>query len=332
MVVFVQQPISGQSFAFSILERYFEQLRQQGGIPGMSAVVVYDGNIAWRQGFGYSDLDQFLPARDDTPYLIGDLTQTFASLMLMQCVERGTLRLDHPTAADGPVGNVLAHVNSPFGTDFRYDPLRFARLTPIVDGCASESARLRVARDVFEPLAMKDSVPGRDLQDKTSNARPSFTEAELQQYETTLARLAVPYQVDRRGRATRSELPAKRLDASIGLVSSAQDLGKYIAALRDDGLLLRQDTVETMWSNRTASGGTRPTGLGWFVQHYNGERLVWHFGYIPDAYSSLIVNIPSKKLTLVLLANSDGLSAPFDLPQGDVTRSVFALAFLRLFL
>jgi hypothetical protein len=87
-----------------------------------------------------------------------------------------------------------------------------------------------------------------------------------------------------------------------------------------------------MWSNVSTTGAVRPTGLGWFVQPYNGERLVWHFGYEPDAYSSLILKIPSKRLTLILLANSDGLSAPFDLSRGDVTSSLFALTFLRLFL
>jgi hypothetical protein len=68
------------------------------------------------------------------------------------------------------------------------------------------------------------------------------------------------------------------------------------------------------------------------VQTYNGQRLVWHFGLITDSYSSLILKVPEKKLTLILLANSDGLSAPFNLAQGDVTKSVFALSFLRLFL
>jgi hypothetical protein len=33
---------------------------------------------------------------------------------------------------------------------------------------------------------------------------------------------------------------------------------------------------------------------------------------------------------LILLANSDGLSAPFALENGDVTTSLFAKTFLRL--
>jgi CubicO group peptidase (beta-lactamase class C family) len=324
-------PAGAQSIAFSIFERYVEPLRQQAGIPGLSAVIVHQDDIAWRHGFGYSDLERSIAASDDTPYLIGDLTQTFAALMLLQCVERGTLDLDDPVpSAEGTIRQSLAHVSNASGTDFRYDPVRFARLTPAVDACGADSARLRVARDVFDRLAMHDSVPGRDLNDPSSLARPSFTATELERYSRALSRLAVPYKVDSRNRATRSELPPAKIDAAGGLVSSAYDLGLYDAALR--GELLRNDTVETMWSNRTIAGTTRPTGLGWFVQTYNGQRLVWHFGLITDSYSSLILKVPEKNLTLILLANSDGLSAPFNLAQGDVTRSVFALTFLRLFL
>jgi len=70
---------------------------------------------------------------------------------------------------------------------------------------------------------------------------------------------------------------------------------------------------------------------GVFVQRYGSDPVIWHFGLIPGAYSSLIVKLPARHLTLILLANSDGLTAPFDLAQGDVTRSLFAVLFLRLF-
>ena len=74
-----------------------------------------------------------------------------------------------------------------------------------------------------------------------------------------------------------------------------------------------------------------PTGLGWFVQNYNGQPVYWQFGLSQGAYSSLILKVPGKHLTLILLANSDGLSAPFALQEGDVNASLFARAFLRLF-
>ena len=73
-----------------------------------------------------------------------------------------------------------------------------------------------------------------------------------------------------------------------------------------------------------------PTGLGWFVQNYHGEPIVWQFGVTKGGHSSLIVKAPNRGLTYILLANSDGLCAPFNLEAGDVTSSLFATLFLRL--
>jgi hypothetical protein len=41
--------------------------------------------------------------------------------------------------------------------------------------------------------------------------------------------------------------------------------------------------------------------------------------------------VPAENVTLILLANSDGASAPFRLGAGNVLRSPFAVAFLNLF-
>src|SRR5262249_3475062 len=137
---------------------------------------------------------------------------------------------------------------------------------------------------------------------------------------------------DRNGKASRSDYAPRGLDAALGIVSTVRDLARYDIAL-DDGVLVRPEYLDVAWHNATsASGAALPTGLGWFVQTYNGERVVWHFGYAPNAYSSLILKVPGRSLTLILLANSDGLSAPFSLADGDVTASLFARTFLRLFL
>ena len=43
-----------------------------------------------------------------------------------------------------------------------------------------------------------------------------------------------------------------------------------------------------------------------------------------------MIKVPRRDLTLILLANSDGLS-PSSIAEGDVTVSLFAKLFLRLF-
>jgi hypothetical protein len=60
--------------------------------------------------------------------------------------------------------------------------------------------------------------------------------------------------------------------------------------------------------------------------------VIWQYGLVTNAYSGMIVKIPSRRVTMILLANSDGLAIPFQLEAGDVTRSPFASVLLRMLL
>jgi hypothetical protein len=96
-------------------------------------------------------------------------------------------------------------------------------------------------------------------------------------------------------------------------------------------VLFSADTLSIAWRNPVNSNGQfLPHGMGWFVQTYNGEPVVWQFGIDPDAASSLIITLPNRNATLILLANSDGLAKPASLSAGDVTVSPFARVFLGL--
>jgi hypothetical protein len=63
------------------------------------------------------------------------------------------------------------------------------------------------------------------------------------------------------------------------------------------------------------------------VQDYDGERVIWHNGNLPNRYSALYLKLPEAGLSLFLLANSDALSMPFKLALGDISNSAFACAF-----
>jgi CubicO group peptidase (beta-lactamase class C family) len=321
-------------------EAYLEPLRQQGGIPGLSAVILLDGEVAWERGFGFQNVEARIRATPDTPYVLADLSQTIAAVLLLQCVETRRLELDEPVRRYGlsfpepgvTMRHLLSHTSAGVpGSIFRYDPERFAQLTELVTACIPQPYRKSVSHRILEHLAMTDSVPGRDLQDPTAVPEGLYDPAHLERYRRVLERLAVPYKVDKRNRTTRNDLPAEGITAASGLVSTARDLARFDRAL--DSSLLLESTRDLAWTNAAASDFSNvPMGLGWFVQYYRGERIVWHFGLVPNAYSSLILKVPSRKLTVILLANSDGLSAPFQLSSGDVTRSVFASLFLRLFI
>jgi len=330
---------AAQGLSYSLFERYLESLREQASIPGLSAVIVQGRRVVWEAGLGKADVKKSIVPRADTPYLVGGLTQTFGAVVLGQCIERVALDISAPIrrwTADIPeasatIRHVVAHASAGApGTLFAFDPARYATLTSVADACSERPFRQTVAEDIFDRLGMGDSLPGRDLE-RMASSSPFFDDARLRRYEAVLQRLAVPYRVERSGKATRGDYPEDQVTTATGLVSTALDLARFdIAVDRDD--LVHGDLRAEAWANVTSNDGVPlPTGLGWFVQTYNGERLVWQFGQVRDTSSSLVLKAPGRDITLILLANSDGLSAPSALTEGDVTTSLFAKLFLRLF-
>jgi CubicO group peptidase (beta-lactamase class C family) len=344
-----QAPAFNRYEVLSVLEVYLESMRQQAGIPGMSAAIVRDGTILWERGFGFQDVARRVPATADTPYLIGEASGTLASVLLLQCVEQRRIDLDQPLrrygvtvpeTSDATLRQVLSHTSTegPGGT-FLYTPERFGQLTTVMEYCAPQPYRKSVSHRVLNRLAMIDSVPGTDLSDPDLELPEGlFSASELERYRRTLQRIALPYRVDSKGRSTPSTLPIVPMNAIGGLVTTVRDLARLEGAMVPvpeselrPGLLL-QDTLDVAWHPATnRSGLPAQMGLGWFVQSYRGQRVVWHFSNVPNAYSSLVLRVPAYDLTFILLANSDRLTAPYQLQQGDVTKSLFATLFLRLF-
>ena len=340
-VISAQQPsIFSPGGTLPVLDAYLEALRQQAGIPGMSAIVVSNGTVVWEKGYGFQNLATRERATQDTPYLVGDASSTLAALLLLQCVEIRRMGLDDPIARYGltspepeaTLRGLLSHA-PPAGArePFVYSPDRYAHLTALMEWCAPQPYRKSVSHRLLNRLAMRDSSPGTDLADPNLAMPEGLYDAdELQRYRAVLQRMAVPYKTTGRNKAERTEIGPVPMTANGGLVSTVRDLAKLDIAI-DTGLLLSPETLAAAWFPAAdRNGAASPMGMGWFVQTYRGERVVWHFGTVPNAYSSLILKLPQRGITFILLANSDGLSAPFQLPAGDVTRSLFASLFLRL--
>ena len=69
---------------------------------------------------------------------------------------------------------------------------------------------------------------------------------------------------------------------------------------------------------------------GNFKEAKTNTKIIWHYGHWPRSFSSLYIKIHEKKLTLEMLANSDGLSYGFNLGNGDFMTSPFVTAFLEI--
>jgi CubicO group peptidase (beta-lactamase class C family) len=335
---------------YQVFERYLEPLAQEIGMPGLSAVIVHNNRIAWSRGYGFADVDNRIPATEDTPYPVGGVTQALTGVLVGICVDRNLLQVDDGIRMIVPsfpqparIREVLHHASE---GSYRYDPAAFAALTPVVEKCLDKPFRVATASEILDRIIpnLQRSVPGFDfLQPNATAARALFDAGRVERYQRLTNELAIPYRISR-GRHTRSEYPPYGFDAAGGLIATARDLANFEASLDDqqngDNIPISFSTLDQMWKplifrdpvNANIITSVTPTGQGWFVQNASGVRLVWTFGHLPNAASALIVKMPDRRLTMILLSNSDGLAAGFNFDRGDVTTSPFVKVFLRLFI
>lgn len=320
-----------------------ERLRVQYHIPGISLAVVQGGEIVEARGFGYADLTRRTIATERTTYPVASLTKPIAATIIMQLVEEGRIDLDAPFARYDPdYASLCAQLQGPNiygisnyhcatrsitvrhhlthtaqgdpGTTFIYHSGVYGLLARVVARVTGTSFEQALDERIITPLQMNATAAGQ------GRASPEI-----------LAALAQPYRVDVQGKHYVAPFPVQNVDAAAGIVSNVLDMATFSTAL-DQNLLVSEESRKAMWTPaRSADGRVLPYGLGWFVQEVAGTPIVWHYGWWPDAFSALLVKVPEQDVTLVLLANSDGLSAPFDLGEGDVLRSPFAVAFLEHF-
>jgi CubicO group peptidase (beta-lactamase class C family) len=339
VLALVKAPVSANEPLVGLFRDYLESLRVQAGIPGLSAALIGRDEIIWEHAFGWADIGRAVETTTDTPFHVDGVTQLFTATMVLQCVEAGLFALDTPIGQFSPRSSdpeatfrqILTHtLGDPDDPVFSYSPDRFSLLPPAIRrGCAGNSFRETLANQL-ELLGMSESVPGPDVLRLVPPAEGIPTASQKERYQLTLARLATPYSVNSQKRASPSRYPATTLTGAGGLITTVQDYAKFDLALKRRWLLKAQTLALAWQAPVTRTGQRLPHGVGWFVQTYNGETIVWQFGVGDNASSSLVMSVPGRGLTLILLANSSGLVKPSALDDGDLRASPFGRLFLGL--
>jgi CubicO group peptidase (beta-lactamase class C family) len=338
-------PLAAQEADVRAFAAELDSLRQAHHIPGLAVAVVRDGRVVLALGYGWADVEARRPVTEHTPFNIASVTKTISGVTAMRLVERGVLDLDRPMAsfaewaefcAEAKEGGppiffadyscapelTLRHVmqmqaNGAPGERFYYNPISFSWASRPLMQVTGRTFSDLVADEVFATAGMTESA-------RKHRALPLRADLE--------AALALPYHLDSADALVRSEPPGPQGDgAAGGVISSAADLARFDIAL-DGGRLLADSSKAEMWRpGRSPSGAVLPYGIGWYVQEADGRRLVWHSGWWEKQYSAMYLKLPDERLTLILLANSEGLWWGNPLDAATVERSPFAAAFLRRF-
>jgi serine beta-lactamase-like protein LACTB, mitochondrial len=334
-------PLRAQSKSLSAekraqIEKAAARFLAANSVPGVSAAVVQDGKLVWSEGFGMADLENFVPATSFTLFRLGSISKPITATAILQLSERGKLDLDAevqrycpafpkkewPITSRELLGHlggirhynpdgkgdipddsakhfstmeeslqVFAHdplVAKP-GTRFQYSTYGYTVLGCVLEGAASEKYVDYVKENVFEPAGME--------------------ETQADDFFSVVPHRTRWYHKDKAGVVQNAGV----LDSSYkipggGLLSSADDMGRFEIAIMADKLLLPA-TREVMWTpEKAADGRENGYALGWGTQKKYGLALVEHTGGQQGTSTSIIL-APERRAGVVVLANMDGVNA-----------------------
>jgi CubicO group peptidase (beta-lactamase class C family) len=309
-----------------------DSLRVRLRVPGLAVAIARDGAVVWARGLGKADAATGRPASKSTPFHLASLTKPFASTVLMQLVEAGLVGLDDPVSTYGVqltsegvirVRHLLTHTSGGMpGLRYQYDGNRFSYLDQVITAATHRSFADLLVERILEPLGLRHTAPN-------PLAAWAFAFAGLDR-GSFMSEMAAGYELRSTGLIAQAH--PSYFGTAAGLVASAEDLAKFSLAI-DEGRFLRADTWAQVFTPATTPfGETLPYGLGWFIQPYKGVTLQWHYGYW-TTNSSLIIRVPERRLTFVVLANTPSLSAAYPGLGSDnnVLRSDVAKLFVAAF-
>lgn len=307
------------------------------GVTGFVAGVVRDGKLSFVHADGFADLESRTPMRRDNIFYLASLTKTFTAVMMAQYVQEKKISLDdylldYPFLSVGlsadrltdpnvRLKHVISHTSEGKpGDNFVYSGNRYNFVYGVFEKVSGNTNHYQAVAQEFrqrveEPLELTSTLAGYPTDAK----------------EPRIPRIATPYFQDSGHKTAAKDTGASggtTLYPAVGLLSSVDDLAKYMIAL-DENVLLSAESYAHLTTPFTLNDGRlSPYGLGWSTQKIGGHPVHWHYGF-GDSYSALLVRLPEKKTSFILLSNTGAVSAPFLLGYGNLLTSPFALAFLN---
>ena len=319
--------VTAPSMSIEDFRAHLEQLRIDGHIQAISAVIAKDQAIVWSGAFGGGSAAASIS--DTTVFHLASLTKPFAATVILQLVDEGKVSLDDPVSKYGIVlaspGTILvrhlmSHTSEGVpGSHYAYNGDRFSLLDSVIARAAGKPFAAAVQERIIAPLGLKHTAP--------TPQSAAFAESGLDK-APYLANVAPGYTWN--GNGFTPTAYETLFSSAAGLTASARDYAAFSMAMDRDAFLKPETKARAYTAVVSPSGETFPYGLGWFVTDYKGVRVIWHYGYW-TASSTLVIKVPSQGLTFVLLANTDGLSAPYPLGAGKLDASPWAREFLETF-
>jgi len=313
--------------------------------PGFSVAVVRGDSIVYLKGFGVADIASGRPVSPETPFYIASTTKALTALAVASLATEGQLDLDAPLSrylptlklksplspdsitlrsllamtsgiAGGPVDFRMSYTGEgdrtqmlkllethdalKTGNAFFYSNLPYQIVGLALEEKFDKSWKNIVKERVLDPLGMHNTSAGRV---------PSDT-----------GKIAMPHHATPDGfRRIHFGKDDTNLHAAGGHLSSAADLARLLLAELNNGNVAGREAIpaaairETQRLQATQDRKAGPIhrhawGLGWDLGTLQGQQILHRPGGFLG-YQAHVSFMPEQKIGVVILTNSDGISA-----------------------
>ena len=315
------------------VDEYLTSVSEQPKMASLSVAIVKNGEILFMKGYGWANVEAAYPATPKTRYQIASVTKPFTSMAVMLLVEERKISLDENAAKylkwlpkkyqDITVRQLLTHTSgvnrdlrqdnldtfseeefrrrlaaapesSKGGEKFEYSNTGYILLGMIVEAVSGSPYEKFLNKRIFKPLGMKNT---------------KYYESPIKDENRALG-----YQFEDEKLNSAPYFPGGF--AAGGLVSSAEDLAKFVLAF-ESRKLLGESSVEQIYAPAKLvdnekvdlemggmfKGEKTSYGFGWWLTVYRGHRLYTHGGGV-SGFQAIINRYTDDKTAIIVLSNS----------------------------
>ncbi len=314
--------------------------------PGGAVIVIQDGQILHKAGYGLADLEGGVPITPESIFHLGSTGKQFTGLAVMMLAEEGRLNYDDPIGqylpelarfGDGLTIRHLLHHTSGI-PDYHEDGelseelFDLAEMPTNEDALAllSEMGELRFtpgeeffySNTGYEMLAsLIERVSGQPfptfMQERVFDPlgmKDTFSQPNPDRLADP--KVAHSYIFDGDQIEAYDSDPLDYLVGSGSIYSTLEDMYLYDQALYTDELV-KQSTLAEAFKPMLLNDGTESNyGFGWELGTLSGERYVAHEGAWLG-FVSFYARFPDQRLSVIVLLNRD-----YDLPDEDLALEI----------
>lgn len=321
---------------FNEFDKKVSYLMKQYGVPGTSVLIIHNGEIVFKKGYGYANVKEKIPVNEKTVFRIASISKPVAALGIMKIVEEGKLKLDTPIEkylkrwhippskfnSDGvTVRRLLSHTS---GLNIEGYPLyepgkHLPSIEQSISGAAGKQWRVSLQ---YEPgITFYYSSGGYAVlqllvEEITGEKFESYMKKEVFDplglkntgYDSsvwTKTTFATGYTGTGKAIKERNFVDF----AGAGLMTTSEDLGKIVLFCMDEkngNSILKQETLNMMFTpSPNAKNMFGDYGLGFSIQGLsNEEKMISHSGDIVG-WNAQMAFMPKRNNAIIILTNSD---------------------------